>query len=430
MHPIVAIALKDLRLLARDRVSAFFTFGFPLVVALFFGFIFGGAGGGGGDDALEVAVWAEGAGARDFANALDADDSIKVESVATIEEGRELVRKGKALACLELGASFDPGGILSGGLEIKGVVDPKRKAESGLLAGKLNQIAFMQMSKTFNDPKAMREMMSSNRKRIMASDASPALKGAFGLLFSSVDSLSENFAAENAKKSDAPAGSNTQTAWTPVRLDLAEMAVTRQGPPNAFTLSFPQGVVWGLMGCVMAFATSFIRERVAGTLSRLSAAPISPGVVLAGKALACFLTCVCVQALMLVVASVPPFNVRVAEPGMMAASIVASSLGFTGLMAFIAGLSRSEGAAEGIARAVLIVLALIGGGSIPLMFLPPVVRTLSGISPFKWVTQAWEGALWRGLGLADMALPLAVLLAVGVIGYFAGAAVMRRQMRV
>ena len=47
MGPILAIATKDLRLLLRDRVNAFFTFGFPLFVAILFGFIFGNVGGGG-----------------------------------------------------------------------------------------------------------------------------------------------------------------------------------------------------------------------------------------------------------------------------------------------------------------------------------------------------------------------------------------------
>lgn len=430
MHPIVAIAAKDLRLLLRDRVAAFFTLGFPLVIALFFGFIFGGMGGGGGDDALEIAVWADGSGAQSFASALDADEAIKVISVPTPEEGREMVRKGKVVACLELDKNFDAAEVFSGGLTINGVVDPKRKAEAGLLTGKLNQIAFMQISKSFRDPPALRQMMDRNRERVKSGSASPEVKAALGTLFNSVDSLSENLAASTQESGGAKNADGGGSGWTPVHVDLKEMTVAREGPPNSFTTSFPQGVVWGLMGCVMTFATGFVKERVGGTLSRLSAAPISPGMVLGGKSLACFITCAGVQTLMLLIARIPPFNVHAVSPGMMAATIVASSLGFTGLMAFIAGISRTASAAEGVARAVLIVLALIGGGSIPLMFLPPLVRTLGGVSPFKWVTESWEGSLWRGLGIADMALPLGVLVGIGIVGSIAGAAALRRQVRV
>ena len=432
MHPILAIAAKDLRLLLRDRVAAFFTFGFPLIVALFFGFIFGGAGAG-GDDALEVAVWSETSGASDFAKALDDDDAIKVVSVDSAEAGRELVRKGKVVACLELDKTFDPRAVFMGGVQIHGVVDPKRKAEAGLLTGKLNQIAFMQMSKALADPKAVREITNLNRKRLLESSSSPGLKAAFGLLFNSVDTLSDNLAKSGEAKPgevEPSAGAAPKAfQWSPVTVDLKDMVVAQNGPPNSFTMSFPQGVVWGLMGCVLTFATSFVRERVAGTLARLSVAPISPGMVLAGKAAACFFTCLSVQVFMILVASLPPFNVRVAAPIMLACAIIASSLGFTGLMALIAGLSRSAAAAEGLARAVLIVLALIGGGSIPLMFLPPLVRTLSSISPFKWVTQAWEGALWRDWGFADMALPLSVLIGIGILGYLVGRGVLKNQAR-
>ncbi|MFZ4466938.1 MAG: ABC transporter permease, partial [Phycisphaerales bacterium] len=42
MRAVLALALKDVRLLLRDRPSAFFTFAFPLAIALFFGYVFGG----------------------------------------------------------------------------------------------------------------------------------------------------------------------------------------------------------------------------------------------------------------------------------------------------------------------------------------------------------------------------------------------------
>ena len=47
MGPVIALAIKDLMHLIRDRGATFFTFVFPLLVAMFFGFIFGGAGAGG-----------------------------------------------------------------------------------------------------------------------------------------------------------------------------------------------------------------------------------------------------------------------------------------------------------------------------------------------------------------------------------------------
>lgn len=57
MGPIFAIAAKDLRLLCRDRMDMFFTFVFPLFIAIFFGSIFAGSGNGpGGGNKMHIAL--------------------------------------------------------------------------------------------------------------------------------------------------------------------------------------------------------------------------------------------------------------------------------------------------------------------------------------------------------------------------------------
>src|SRR5262249_45366499 len=53
MRSPVFLALKDLRLLVRDRLAFVWTLGIPLMFALFFGTLFGGGRGGGG---MRVAV--------------------------------------------------------------------------------------------------------------------------------------------------------------------------------------------------------------------------------------------------------------------------------------------------------------------------------------------------------------------------------------
>ena len=46
MKILLAIALKDLRVLARHRPALFWVVGFPLLMAFFFGAIYAGGGGG------------------------------------------------------------------------------------------------------------------------------------------------------------------------------------------------------------------------------------------------------------------------------------------------------------------------------------------------------------------------------------------------
>ena len=50
-----------------------------------------------------------------------------------------------------------------------------------------------------------------------------------------------------------------------------DIARDRRGPANPFEITFPQGLIWGLIGCVMTFGLSLVTERTHGTLVRLRA---------------------------------------------------------------------------------------------------------------------------------------------------------------
>ena len=110
----------------------------------------------------------------------------------------------------------------------------------------------------------------------------------------------------------------------------------------------------------------------------------------------------------------------------MAAVIASAGVGFTDLTLLMAGLSRSEEGSDGLGRAALTVLALIGGGAVPLAFMPAGMLAASHVSPFKWAVLAFEGALWRGFAAREMLLPLGVLLGIGVLGFVVGALLLRR----
>ena len=44
IRAVLALAGKDLRLLSRNRATLFFALGWPVLMALFFGYVFGGGG--------------------------------------------------------------------------------------------------------------------------------------------------------------------------------------------------------------------------------------------------------------------------------------------------------------------------------------------------------------------------------------------------
>ncbi|MFZ4574872.1 MAG: ABC transporter permease [Phycisphaerales bacterium] len=425
MRVMLAIAGKDLLQLLRDKANCFFTFVFPVLVAVFFGSIFRTSGPAGKMD-VAVADLAKTPASAAFVQTLKSDGSFAVIDSATLNEAEDLVRKGKADAAVILPEGFtDPARALFSGtpLKLDAITSPTGAAQAGLLVGKLNELAFRQLSSSLGDSGSVKAFADEGKKSLADSpDVSPMQRALLGTLFDTVSGLS----AQSTPAADgAGGGSNPMSSWRPVEVSTRELEIKRSGPLNSFEVSFPQGVVWGLMGCVMAFGTSIVTERARGTWARLRIAPISRGEVLLGKALACAIGCLIVLAVLLGT-SILLLGVRVQSWPMMAVAVVGITLGFTGLMMLIAGLSRTEGAAQGLARAVMLILAMIGGGSIPTAFMPPLMRTLSGVSPFKWAVEAIEGALWRSYSLPEMLVPVGVLLGVAVIGFAVGVSALSR----
>ena len=439
MGPIIALALKDIRHLLRDKGAAFFTLVFPLLVAMFFGSIFGGRGGGGGTMPIAVVNEDGREASAAFVKDLADDAALKVTMAAARSEGEQLVRKGKVVACIVVPKDFgDAADNMFAGvsLRVEGVIDPSKQSEAGLLTGKLNEVAFKQMSRTFGDTNRLSGALDSARTSIMRDDEIPlANKALFGIMFESIKSvakardkdaaISPGTAVDKKESSGAAADEGVKSiaagGWRPVEVTLTELSSDRAAPRSGYEVSFTQGVIWGLMGCVTAFGASMAAERTRGTLMRLTIAPITRKQILAGKALSCFMACLFVQ-LILILFGMLVYKIRIGNPGLMAVAMLASAVGFTGVMMFIAGLTRTEGAGAGMGRALILVLAMIGGGTVPIFIMPPLIQTLSKVSPFSWATLCFEGAIWRGFTAAEMAVPALVLVGFGVAGFVIGSA--------
>ncbi|MBL9150533.1 MAG: ABC transporter permease [Phycisphaerae bacterium] len=422
-----AIALKDLRLLVRDKADAFFTFVFPVLLAIFFGVLFRPASER--RDSIELAIVDECAceASTSFVAALDADTLIHVTPKPTREEAEALVRRGDALASIVLPKDFAEGAdrmFAGGGIAIEAVVDPSREAESSLLVGKLNEIAFRQLGQAFGDPKRMTPMLDNARTAVSSSETLGIVdKTLLNGVFESLKRLTtDRSTGAGDPLKNGPFGG---AGWSPATVTVTKLASSGNGPPSSYAVTFPQGIAWVLMSSIAAFAASIARERDRGTMLRLSVAPISRATVLFGKALGCFLTCAIGITILLVVARVG-FGVTIDSFPMLVVAIAMASAAGAGVMMVISGVFRTQASAEGAGRAIVLILAMIGGGTIPLAFMPPFMQIVSSFSPFKWAIAAVEGAVWRGFSPTEMAQPLGVLAAITAVGAVAGFLSIRR----
>jgi ABC-2 type transport system permease protein len=405
-----AIAAKDLRLLARDRTGAFFVLGFPLLIMVFFGSVFGGTGPGQGAIPLAVADLAGTPLAKAFAGDLQAEASLRVTLIGDRVGAEDLVRRGKAVAAVVIPADFDrkATSLLQGGrVEVELLSDPARAAESALLQGMLTQMGFRTMARIFDSPSMGKQMITQARLMIAAA---PNMK----------DDERERLrtlldAAEDTVVNRQPGPGGPSSAPSIVQVRALELARDANMPRNAFSITFPQGVAWGLMGCVVAFGASLAEERRRGTLLRLVTAPLTTLQIPLGKFMGCFVASMTVI-VVLTAFAVAALGVRVGSLSMLMAATIASAYAFSGLAVGMAGFFRTEGSARSAGNAVVLILAMVGGGTIPLAFMPPFLRAASAASPFSWSIFALEGAVWRGLGWMDMAPTLLVLWCLGTAG--------------
>ncbi len=450
MNAILAIAIKDIRLLLRDRMGFFFAFGFPIMTAIFFGSIFGGSGGGGKDSGdsgkIDLLLVDEDQtdGSRAFAKTLSDASELKVTISPSRDQASAEVRKGNNTAFVALpkgfGASRDSM-FFGGGTTIVLGVDPAKRAESGMLEGVLTKYGFMQLQQGFQDPEVMRKQVRTSLDRLKNSDGmTGAQKQTFEKFFGDLDQFLVDVPRNSKPDTDASApvkaaSSSTDTAsapggFQPIRIEKADVikpkstaaAGAPSSPPNNYSWTFPQGMIWGFLGCSMSFAVAMVLERTRGTLLRLRVSPLSPMQILAGKALACFLMTQVVAILLMLIAYFA-FDVRPTSIPTLAIAIICTGICFVGLMMMLSVFSKSERAAAGLGWGVMLIFSMIGGGMIPLFILKGWMHTLSIISPIRWSILALEGGIWRQMTPMEMLPACTVLTSIGVVGFIIGAIV-------
>ena len=425
MSSILAIAKKDLRLLARDRAGFFWVLGWPFLMALFFGSIIGG-----GDEtsAMKIAVVDE--DHTDYSRAFGAQLR-KSEALDVIDAPRDsattLVRRGRLTGFVALrpgmGASLGFGGD-SATIELG--LDPSRRAEAGYLEGLVSQALFQ----------SMQGSMTQGAGRSMLHDRIAALQTDTTITADRRENLTSLYtnldrflgSLDTVNTASTAAGATAADTTRALGLNLHVTAVTEEGdgPRSAFEVTFPSAMMRALIGVCMSFAISIVQERLTGTYLRLRLAPITKAEILAGKGLAAFLAALAATGLLLAFGSLV-LGVRIASMPKLAAAVLASAFCFVGLMMLISTLGRTHQAVAGAGWALLLVMSMTGGGMIPLIAMPPWMQAVSNFSLVKWGVLATEGAIWRGFSWNEMLIPVSILLAVGAIAFLFGARALHRS---
>lgn len=402
MSATLAIVRKDLLQLRRDPAALFFTLGWPLIVAIAFGVLFGGGGDGGAKPRVLLVDADRSAQSQAFARSVARIDALEVEISASLAEATDAVRRGRRVAAIVLPAGWGAsggGGFAPGAMPVQLRVDPSRKAEIAMLEGLLTGAAMESM--IGGDKQSQAAMLQQARKEVAT--MAPSSRAAYDTFFDALEQLPSTQA--NADDADG--------ALSPLKLETSPVQAARRGPANAHAVTFPQGMFWALLGCLMSFATSLATERSEGTWLRLRAAPVPAWRLLAGKGLACAVAMLVALNLLALVGALA-FGLR-PDWLLLQLAFLAGTACFTALMMLLALVGRSVRAANGFAWAVLMPLAMVGGAMIPLFAMPAWMQSVAMLSPVRWFIVAVEGATWRGFSLAEMLPACAVLIGTGLV---------------
>ncbi|MBF8186922.1 ABC transporter permease [Nonomuraea sp. K274] len=160
-----------------------------------------------------------------------------------------------------------------------------------------------------------------------------------------------------------------------------------------------------------AVAGALVETRRLGISRRSLAAPVRPGVLLAGEAVSRYLIAL-LQALLVVVVTALLFGVEWGPPAGVLVVTAAFCLVATGVAMLVGSLAKTGLQAAALAPPIGIMLGMLGGCMWPLLIVPPVLRAAGHVFPHAWAMDALLALPLRGL---DGALtPLAVLLGMGI----------------
>lgn len=350
MPLVVVIALKDLRQRLRDRSALLLSVVAPLLLATIISLAIGGSFSR-FRATFAVADEDRGPVAAAFVDGvLRAPVVAKVvhlRAAASADEARRLARNDVD-AAIVIPAGFSAA-VLSGQPARLAVI----RSRTGLIGGQLaSSIAESFASRVSSAQLAVRTAVASGAKvdvTTLAQEAGSAVAAAGDALH------------------DRPSGGRV----------LRPAAYF--GPGMAlFFLFFSVGIG----------ARSILAERQSGTLARLRAAPVRPGVILGGKVLATFVLG-WTSMITLIVATSVLLGAQWGHPVAVLALVTAAVLAVMGIVVLVMSLARTDAQAGAYGSVVAIVLALLGGSFVPISFAPAILRKLTLLTPNGWALHAF-----------------------------------------
>ena len=176
------------------------------------------------------------------------------------------------------------------------------------------------------------------------------------------------------------------------------------------------------MGCMFVLMTilggmaTLIVERQQWTLQRLATMPVSRWLLLAGKILARF----CIGLLQFLVVFVVGALLGMdfgKDPLALLLLVIMFTLSTTALSFAIGSGLKNPAQASGLGLLLTLILAPLGGAWWPMAITPKFLQVIGHISPVAWAMDGFTALTYNGATLANVLVPLGVLLGMTIVAF-------------
>jgi ABC-2 type transport system permease protein len=426
MTAFLALVRKDLLLFLSDRRALLINLLLPILMAAFFGYLFGGSGKaeGGAIDVALVQVDRGEVGAK-IAAALKADATLRVTEMDAAA-ARKAVGKGTQKAAIVIPAGFGEaaGSALFGAGQkpaIEVLYDPSQQAVLAMVKGMLTQHVMQVVSAEMFGGKAGQDFTDKTMRQLEVSGATDPESVALRDMLGSVNKYQQRGQATPvAGGAAAPAPAGLSMPFT--TSDKEVSSGTLAHGYNGYAHSFAGMGVQFLLFLGIDMGIGILLARRSGIWNRLLAAPVTLTTVLLARATSAALISFTLLCVMFGVA-VAVFGVRITNlPGFLGVGVCFALLTASfGLL--IAAFGKTPEAARGIAIFATLIMVMLGGAWVPSFMFPQWVQQVTLAMPTRWAVDGLDAMTWRGLGLDAAAMAMAVQLGFALL--FAALAIVK-----
>ncbi|MDM4764947.1 ABC transporter permease [Pelomonas sp. SE-A7] len=421
MQALMALVAVQIRLYLSNRRALLINLAMPIVIAAFFGSLFGGKGGDDKPLQVKVAVVDEDRSelSQRIVKAMSEDASLKVELLDRAA-AEDLVLHGKLRAGLLLPAGFGERAgrsLMSGGtaekIAVDLIYDPSEKMAKGLLAGLFSQHAMQQtMSHAFSGQSGARLMDEGLQKVREDKGMDEGQKAALTQLFGSLRDLQQRQDAASAPQ--AGQGGAMAAMSPPFKLQERALSSGQQGY-NGYAHAFAGMGVQFVLFMGVELGVAILMSRRAGLWLRLRSAPLSRFSLLGSHFCSTTLIASSILAIVMLTGMLI-FGYRVGGSWLGLGLIVFGYGLFTaGFGLFLSAMGGSPEATRGLAILATLLMMMLGGAWVPSFVFPQWVQELTVVVPVRWAVDGLDAMTWRGLEVIEAVKAFGVLLFSGLL---------------